>query len=321
MRRTVRFTLTLVFALSVAAVASGEEPRDISVCQLKANPAFYDHKLIEVTGFVSHAFEDFTISDPSCSSWPGVWLEYGGKANSGTIYCCGGTSNRSRPNELKIEGISSPLIDDDQFKAFDKAIHPPFRSGRHGAMIHTTLVGRYFAGKPINNLKGNLWDGFGHMGCCTLLVIQEVKAADTLNHPQLDYRASPEQPEVEKVGCGYRYLLPLDQVPTLLKWQQQADSGDHEFVFDNPKQVAVEMLSKLVNVDAASLSSLSLLHEAQGRKLYVWKPAGKSLTYTVVVSRPYWVSFYSHDPERVAWAPIAAYESSCGGKNAVTRIK
>ena len=66
-----------------------EEPAQVTVCELKANPADYNHKLIEVIGFVSHGFEDFGLFDPSCSSWPYVWLEYGGTKKSGTMYCCG----------------------------------------------------------------------------------------------------------------------------------------------------------------------------------------------------------------------------------------
>jgi hypothetical protein len=48
----------------------------------------------------------------------------------------------------------------------------------------------------------------------------------------------------------------------------------------------------------------------QGRIVYEWKQ--KKASYMAVVSRPYWVSFYSKDPDRVAWIAIAAYESSCG---------
>ena len=35
-----------------------EEPAQVMV-RLKVNPADYNHKLIEVIGFVSHGFEDF----------------------------------------------------------------------------------------------------------------------------------------------------------------------------------------------------------------------------------------------------------------------
>ena len=54
------------------------EPLNVSVCELKKDPGFYNHKLIEVTGFVSQGFENFTLFDPTCSDWPDTWLEYGG---------------------------------------------------------------------------------------------------------------------------------------------------------------------------------------------------------------------------------------------------
>lgn len=41
----------------------------------------------------------------------------------------------------------------------------------------------------------------------------------------------------------------------------------------------------------------------------------------VVVSRPYWLSYYAKDPKRVSWVVLAAYESGCGGQNSVERIK
>jgi len=102
--KRVRITVgMLAFVALFAGVATCEDqPRTVTVCELKSDPAAYNHKLVEVTGFVSHAFEDFTIFDPTCPSWPGVWLEYGGKAKSGTMYCCGVTADRHRPKELKV---------------------------------------------------------------------------------------------------------------------------------------------------------------------------------------------------------------------------
>jgi hypothetical protein len=55
--------------------------------------------------------------------------------------------------------------------------------------------------------------------------------------------------------------------------------------------------------------------------VYEWTPAGKAETYMVVVSRPYLLSFYALDRKRVAWVVSAAYLSSCGTNNSVTRIK
>src|ERR1700681_4643540 len=106
----------LSFVMSFGSPAfCQEKPDKVSLCQLKSDPAAYNHKLVEVTGLVSHGFEDFTLSDPTCSSWPAVWLEYGGKSKSGTMYCCGVTADRHRLKGLVIEGIAIPLTKDDQF--------------------------------------------------------------------------------------------------------------------------------------------------------------------------------------------------------------
>src|SRR5215510_14127515 len=79
------------------------EAEKVSLCELKKDPAKYNHRLVEITGFVSHGFEDFTVSDPDCPSWPNVWLEYGGTSGSNTMYCCGVTPSHTRPKELVVE--------------------------------------------------------------------------------------------------------------------------------------------------------------------------------------------------------------------------
>lgn len=101
--------LAVLVALWVAKFGWCDQPVDVTVCQLKANPPAYNHKLIRVTGFVSHAYEDFTIFDPECSSWPDVWLEYGGRVGSGTIYL-GSGRERTRPEPLVVEGLAVGLV-------------------------------------------------------------------------------------------------------------------------------------------------------------------------------------------------------------------
>jgi hypothetical protein len=45
----------------------------------------------------------------------------------------------------------------------------------------------------------------------------------------------------------------------------------------------------------------------------LWMDPGisKKESYMIVVSRPYWLSFYSKDTKKVAWVVVGAYESSC----------
>jgi hypothetical protein len=328
MRAKVRLLASALWAVFVMLFCAGaavaeEQPATVTVCQLKSDPAAYNHKLVEVTGFVSHAFEDFTIFDPTCSSWPAVWLEYGGKAKSGTMYCCGVTADRHRLKEMKVEDIPIPLTDNEQFREFDKLIQPPFRSGRHGAVVHAALVGRFFSGRQIKYPKATLWGGYGHMGCCSLLAIQQIKSVDGQDRDDLDYGASADQPDIDKTGCGYRFLTPIQPTSDLIKAQQDADLGGHDWVFDDPKHVAVDALARFAHVEEQAIAGLKEKQKAQGRYVYEWSPNGKAATetYMVVVSRPYLLSFYAHDPNRVAWVVAAAYVSSCGKNNSVTRIK
>jgi hypothetical protein len=313
--------LLLIFTFVVRALCE-DQPEKITACQLKNDPAAYNHKLVEVTGFVSHDFEDFTIFDPTCPSWPAVWLEYGGKAVSGTTYCCGATAlDRHRRKELIVEDIPIPLKDNQQFREFDKLIQPPFRSERNGAVVHATLVGRFFSGRQIKYPKGTYWGGYGHMGCCSLLAIQMIKSVDGQDRKDLDYGASADQPDIDKTGCGYQDLTPVKATDDLIKAQHDADLGEHDWAFDDPRRVASDAIARYAKADEASIAALKETRKAQGRYVYEWKPVGKAETYMVVVSRPYLLSFYARDPNRVAWVISAAYLSSCGKSDSVTRIK
>jgi hypothetical protein len=314
----------LAFVFCVVAIGPCEEqPQSVTVCQLKSDPPSYNHKLVEVTGFVSHDFEDFTLFDPTCPSWPAVWLEYGGTAKSGTMYCCGVTADRNRPQEMVLENIPIPLVENDQFREFDKQIQPPFRSGRHGSIVRATAVGRFFAGRQVHYPKTTFWGGYGHMGCCSLLAIQEIKSVSSQDRDDLDYGASPDQPNIDKTGCGYRELTPIQPASDLIHAQQEADLGNRDWVFDDPQRVASDALAQFAHVEERSISGLKETRKAQGRYVYEWSPSSKAgpETYTVVASRPYLLSFYAHDAKRVAWVVAAAYVSSCGQNNAVTRIK
>jgi hypothetical protein len=159
------------------------------------------------------------------------------------------------------------------------------------------------------------------MGCCSLLAIQEVKSVDTQVRDDLDYGASNDQPDIGKAGCGFRSLTPLDRSDDLVRMQRDAELGHRDWVFEDPKRVAMDGLSRLANVDDQSILALSEARKAPGRYVYQWKPAGKEETYVVVVSRPYVLSFYARDPKRVAWVLTAAFVSSCGHGNRVTRLK
>jgi len=315
-RRTVVTLGAILVALCLPAPARCEDPQTVTVCQLKADPSAYNHMLVQVTGFVTHGFEDFGLNDPTCSKWPYVWLEYGGKVKSGTMYCCGVTDSRTRPQLLKIEGIPIWLEDDEVFREFDKLIH-----GMPSSTVHATIIGRFFAGQLRKYPKGSFWGGYGHMGCCSLLAIERIKSVDPHDRDDLDYRAEADQPSANKVGCGYRFLTPLERFDQLIAAQKAAESVEGELAFPDARSVAIRDLAKLAQVDEQFLNDIKQTSHTQGRFVYAWSPKQRKKTYMIVVSRPYWLSFYSKEPANVAWVTLAAYMSSCEKNNSIVRIK
>ena len=296
--------LAVLIPLSATSLAFSEEPEKVSVCELKTDPAAFDHKLVQATSFLSHGFEDFTLLDPSCGSWPDIWLEYGGKAASGTMNCCGVTNARTRPNQVQVENVSIPLVEDENFHKLDSLLQVP---GAY-AIAHATVVGRFFSGKQISYPKAKHWGGYGHMGCCSLFVIQQVLAVDPHDRDDLDYESYVDQPDVDKLKCGgYQDLMAMLPYHDMLAAQGNAESGEAGWAFDDPQRVAVSGLAKLLKLDERSVTGVKERRKSQGKTIYEWHPSGKT-RYMVVVTRPYWLSFYSHDPGKVAWVMAAAYE-------------
>lgn len=304
-------------ASKLATLSPEEEvPVQVTICDLKNDPAKFNHKLLKISGFVSHGFEDFGMFDPACESRQGIWLEYGGTKASNTMYCCGVVPGHTRPETVKVEGITIPLIDNDRFRELDGMI-----KNRYDLIMHATLVGRFFSGEKVNYPGGEFWSGYGHMGCCMLLVIQQVLSVDSHKRSDLDYGASADQPNINKVGCGYQILSRDWRFTEAIDLQRRAESGDRAWAFDDPLKVARDLLSRESKIAEASIVGLKQVRQGQGRVVYSWRPNKAKFSYMVVVSRPYTMSFYAQNPEKVSWIPIAAYKVGCGDDNSVTVVK
>ncbi|HLA95528.1 MAG TPA: hypothetical protein VK612_07395, partial [Pyrinomonadaceae bacterium] len=273
-------------------IVGDNNPVRVLVCEIAKDPAAFNQKLIEVTGFVSRGFEDSSLFDPACSTRFGIWVEIGGTTRTGTMYCCGETTERTRAKELVVEQISIPLVDDKQFQQFDKLLQKVPDS-----IAHATLIGRFFSGKKEKLPGGEFWIGYGHMGMSSLFVIQQVKSVDTHDREGLDYGASVDQPDTDTENCGSYTILRDENAESDIDAQRKADEVKLSRVFDNPKQVATEGLAKLLKNRTESAIKLTETRKSSGRIVYHWRPHGKNgIRYMAVVSRPYWLSFYSKDP-------------------------
>lgn len=176
MQRLIGVLITAAFWLGTDAHSEivRESPpagEKVSVCALQADPAAYNHKMIDVRAVVSHGLNDFTLSDPGCKRPAKIWLEYGGLVNSETEYCCGVRAPRTK--ELVVEGIATRLVDDALFRRFDARVRT-----RGEVSFRARLIGRFFAGLKQHTPQGDVWGGYGHLGCCSLVVIQQVLAVE-----------------------------------------------------------------------------------------------------------------------------------------------
>lgn len=299
----------LVFTASLAwpnhsQQVKPETPVKATVCELKNDPAAYNHKLVEVTAFVSHGFEDFGIFDTACNTWPDVWLEYGGTTASPTMYCCGVTPSNKRSKPLIIDNIQVNLVGDKRFNEFDTLIN-----SEPDTITRATVVGRFFAGEKQERFGGR-WGGYGHMGCCTLLAIQQVLSVEPHSSRLLDYRATVYPRGLDKADCYGELTRVDDPFTPLIKAQERADSGDEVWAFSDPGRVATNGLAKLLNIDEKSIR-LRLTERGQGQFSYRWQPKKNGNTYLIVVSRPYILTFFAKDPKRVAWVLRTVYEAGC----------
>jgi hypothetical protein len=205
-----------------------------------------------------------------------------------------------------VEDIEIPLVEDDTFREFDRLIHIPPDS-----MVHARIVGRFFAGRKDRLIHPDTWGGYGHMGCCSLLAIQQIESVDSRERDDLDYRASPDQPAEKEAKCGYQDLVPIEPYAENMSAQNRAEQNGQESAFKDPRGVAEDFLIKTAGIDRMAVTALKEERSAPGRVVYKLRHRVDKTTYIVVVSRPYWLSFYSRDSARVAWVVIAAYKIPC----------
>ena len=302
--------MTLMLMLAVLAGPASEEqsaPVTVSLCDVLADRAAYNHKTIVVAGFVSHGFEDFTFFDPRCpSDAPGIWLEYGGTLSSGTIYCCGVSDARTREAPLTVDGIPVRLTRNANLKIFDALLQK-----EPDVLVRATIQGRFFSGEKQQWPGGTVWAGYGHFGMFSLLAIENVIAVERHDLANIDYRSSPDQPSWGDDVCFVQTIGDTDYAAAIQQ-QERADAGAEAWRFKDHRRVASEVLTAIASGEHMPLEKIE---QTTGRVIYR-APSSKSRNnYMVVVSRPYWLTSTAVRRNRIAWVSIAAYEYGCDDKD------
>jgi hypothetical protein len=285
------------------------EPREVTFCELSKNPAAYNHALVRLTAFITRGFEDFHLAEPTCPTQGfTVWVMYGDKAQSGAIYCCPGEGGeKTRPDSLTVEGVQLPLVSDSKFQQFTDLL-----TKEGDTTVRVTAVGRFFSGEKQTSNGSTRWGRFGHMGCCSLFVIQRVESFEPHTRNDLDYTS--EAGWYEKESCksnSLRYQMevsipyPDGNAEHAIAEQRNADRGEASWAFSDPQRVAVESLKLFYPGQVPLLRNVKT---TPARQVFRWKNGRNEVV--VVVTRPYWLSFYAASGA-VAWVSTNIKEAAC----------
>lgn len=296
--------LLVAILLSAFAAIEAAAATKVSLCELQANPDRYDRQLVEVTTFVSHGFEDFSVFDPSCiANGPVIWLDYGGDHPSDTIWCCDHPAG-TRVTPLIVDMIPTTIVRDRQLERFDD-----FIDRDDDVIVHATIRGHFFAGEKTKLPGGTRWTGFGHFGLFSLLVIEQVVSVDPHDLPNVDYRATSNASDFDDDDVTFIAQRGGTSYPGAIEEQVEAEIGIRSSAFTEPARVAAEGLRATAGTKPGLL--LRVLRAEPGRIVFETNVEGKQNKYRVVVSRPYWLSFSAKNRQRVVWVMRALWESGC----------
>ena len=169
------------------SVHAQENPADVPGCDLARNPKAFDGKLIRVRGTFNVYFEDFSLAITNCDTQQGIWLAFGGDV-PGIVASLVNDTARKPGEDFKVNGVSYGIEKDENFRRLYALI-----AARHGDepdyRVTATLTGAFLAGEERKLANGQKdFGGYGHLGCCSLLVITKISDVESVPPANLNLR-------------------------------------------------------------------------------------------------------------------------------------
>ena len=182
--------MRIIFLLGLFALANPifehqpEQAVRTSICAIKSSPAFYNGKLVEVSGYATHGADNSMFEDPACfwgKQYAGTWMEYGGKA--------GVRGQEARP--LMVQGVGVVLMQDSIFENLDKLLHS---APGKDVSVKATVRARFFVTPEMEAGRHDVGKGYGKRNCCMLFAIEQVTAVDSKVEPSIFEMAKGHRP-------------------------------------------------------------------------------------------------------------------------------
>jgi len=179
------FAAVFCFVCLPCLASAQKNPVDVPACELARSPKDFDGKLVRVRSTVNVHFEDLTLGVANCDSNQHIWLAFGGDV-PGIVASTANDNYRKPGTKIEVNGVSYEIEKDDSFRRFYALI-----AARHGDKpeykVTATLIGVFLAGEETKAATGRVtYSGYGHLGCCALLVITRVSQVESAPHADLN---------------------------------------------------------------------------------------------------------------------------------------
>jgi hypothetical protein len=164
-------------------------PQTASACDVRNDPASFDKKVVKVRGAIDLSFEIFNLTSEGCNAPTVIWLAFGGDIATPTPSTVN-DNNRTPGTELQVNGVRYPIAKDESLRRLLALLTTTTRAGKSVYEVTATLTGTFFAGdKATSGYDGRTYfRGYGHLGCCSLLIISKVE--DLESTPPADLNLS-----------------------------------------------------------------------------------------------------------------------------------
>jgi hypothetical protein len=161
-----------VLFFAPAMVRAQDAPLNVSSCDLVTDPKMFDGKFVRVRGTFSVHFEDFSLAT-RCGNIQGIWLAFGGDV-PGIVVSTVNDNQRRAGQDIRVEGVPYGIKKDENFLKL-YAMLAALDTDKPKYRVTATLTGPFFAGREGKGGDGQTYfTGYGHLGCCSLLLITEV---------------------------------------------------------------------------------------------------------------------------------------------------
>ncbi|MEJ2246811.1 MAG: hypothetical protein P8Y80_12150 [Acidobacteriota bacterium] len=314
--RSIRLFLMIIFIGSTPIYGEEEKLLEVSVCDLQKDPDAYNHRLIQVQGRISHEFEDFTLHDDRCADNNEPWLMYGGDGPNDITYCCG--LNTGSKEKVNIEGFDVPFKRDSIAERFINILNS-YRINKKAKIVYletdpsfsvtATIIGRFFAG----NKTGIPGRGYGHMGCCSLLVIQQILSIDKIVTNIKPGERSCYTEGWNEIGGD------IDELASMLNARHK---NDEPWRKKDARRVATEALNLYLRKlePALEFKGCKSEHLTYSEKLYNqymttcrWN-SNSSDFYVVEVMKFYFLKNSSNNWKDISWMPSRITHEHCSDR-------